>query len=149
MVRPDAGARRGSFSTGPLPVERFFQFSLLGLVASGYLAVAGSAYLDVPTIVLTGGGILLRALMLAGLVRLNLTTRAATIAARDAAIRMARLRGVMGRASHRYASRATVQATGSPWATYATIRTGTAAANRRGFHCHARAKAQKHNPRLR
>ena len=81
MVRPDAGARRGSFSTGPLPVERFFQFSLLGLVASGYLAVAGSAYLDVPTIVLTGGGILLRALMLAGLVRLNLTTRAATIAA--------------------------------------------------------------------
>jgi transglutaminase-like putative cysteine protease len=62
-------------------VERFFQFSLLGLVASGYLAVAGSAYLDVPTMVLTGGGILLRALLLGGLVRLNLSERTATIAA--------------------------------------------------------------------
>src|ERR1035438_1208394 len=81
MVRPDAGVRRGSFGPGPLPVERFFQFSLLGLVASGYLAVAGSAYLDVPTMVLTGGGILLRALLLAGLLRLNLTERTATIVA--------------------------------------------------------------------
>jgi hypothetical protein len=74
-VRPDASARL------PLPVERFFQFSLLGLLASGYLAVAGSAYLDFPTIVLTGGGILLRALMVAGVVRLNVSERAATIAA--------------------------------------------------------------------
>jgi protein-glutamine gamma-glutamyltransferase len=79
MARPDA--RPGALRTGPLPVERFFQFSLLGLVASGYLAVAGSAYLDVPTVVLTGCGILLRALELAGLVKLNLTGRAATIAA--------------------------------------------------------------------
>jgi transglutaminase-like putative cysteine protease len=81
MVRPDASARRGAFSTGPLPVERFFQFSLLGLVASGYLAVAGSASLDVPTIILTGTGILLRALLLSGVVRLNLTERAATLVA--------------------------------------------------------------------
>ena len=64
-----------------LPVERFFQFSLLGLVASGYLAVAGSAYLDIPTIVLTGGGIFLRALLVAGVVRFNLSDRTATIAA--------------------------------------------------------------------
>ena len=28
-------------------VERFFQSSLLGLVASGYLAVAGSGYLGI------------------------------------------------------------------------------------------------------
>jgi transglutaminase-like putative cysteine protease len=62
-------------------VERFFQFSLLGLLASGYLAVAGSAYLDLPTVVLTGGGILLRALMVAGMVRLNISERAATFAA--------------------------------------------------------------------
>ena len=74
-MRPDASARL------PLPVERFFQFSLLGLVASGYLAVAGSAYLDLPTIVLTGGGLLLRALLVAGIVRLNLSERTATIAA--------------------------------------------------------------------
>jgi hypothetical protein len=81
MVRPEAGARRSAFSASPLPVERFFQFSLLGLVASGYLAVAGSAYLDVPTMVLAGAGILLRGLLLAGMVRLNLTERAATLAA--------------------------------------------------------------------
>ena len=62
-------------------MERFFQFSLLGLVASGYLAVAGSAYLDIPTIVLVGAGILLRALLVAGVVRLNLSERTATIAA--------------------------------------------------------------------
>jgi len=79
-VRPDAPARNPFFSS-PLPVERFFQFSLLGLVASGYLAVAGSAYLDVPTMVLTGGGILLRALLVAGIVRWNLSVRTATIAA--------------------------------------------------------------------
>ena len=77
------------------------------------------------------------------------TARAATIAAREAAIRIARFGGVIARASHRYASKATVQATGSPWATYASIRTGAAAATRRGFHSHARARAQKHNPRLR
>lgn len=74
-VRPEASARH------PLPVERFFQFSLLGLVASGYLAVAGSAYLDAPTMVLTGGGILLRAILLSGLVPLNLPHRTATVAA--------------------------------------------------------------------
>ena len=78
-MRPDA--RRGGFTTGPLPVERFFQFSLLGLVASGYLGVAGSAYLDLPTVVLTGAGILLRALLLGGLLRLDLTERAATLLA--------------------------------------------------------------------
>jgi len=73
-VLPDASARA-------FPVERFFQFSLLGLLASGYLAVAGSAYLDLPTIVLTGGGILLRALVVAGVVRLNISERSATLAA--------------------------------------------------------------------
>src|SRR5580698_189826 len=34
----------------PLPsVERFFQFSLLGMLASGFFAVASSGYLDWPT----------------------------------------------------------------------------------------------------
>jgi transglutaminase-like putative cysteine protease len=66
---------------GPPPVERFFQLSLLGLVASGYLAVAGSASLDVATVALTGAGLLLRALMLSGLVRLELSDRTATLMA--------------------------------------------------------------------
>lgn len=54
------------------PVERFFQFSLLGLLASGYLAVAGSGFLDPPTIVLTGAAIFVRALMAAGVVRFEI-----------------------------------------------------------------------------
>jgi transglutaminase-like putative cysteine protease len=56
MVRQEAGAASS--------VERFFQFSLLGLVASGFLAVAGSGYLDAPTIVWTSAGLLLRAVLL-------------------------------------------------------------------------------------
>lgn len=54
-------------------VERFFQFSLWGLVVSGYLAVAGSGYLDAPTILLTGAGLLLRALLVAGVVQFTIS----------------------------------------------------------------------------
>src|SRR5580693_7157182 len=61
-------------------IERFFGFSLLGLVASGYLAVAGSGYLDAPTIALTAAGLLLRTFILAGFVRLRISGRAITIA---------------------------------------------------------------------
>ena len=71
MPRQDAGAA--------VSVERFFQFSLLGLVASGYLAVAGSGYLDTPTIALTTVGLLLRAALIFGLLRLNLSDRLTTI----------------------------------------------------------------------
>src|SRR5260370_37211082 len=51
------------------PVERFFEFSLLGLLASGFLAVVGSGYLDLPTMLFTAGAIIVRALIVAGLVR--------------------------------------------------------------------------------
>src|ERR1044072_3322969 len=61
-----------------VPVERFFQFSLLGLVASGYLAVAGSGYLDTPTVVLTAAGLLLRALLICGWLRFRISERTAT-----------------------------------------------------------------------
>ena len=60
-------------------VERFFQLSVLGLVASGYLAVAGSGYLDPPTIILTGLGLILRALLVTGVVRLKISERFVTI----------------------------------------------------------------------
>lgn len=62
MSRPAANAA--------VSVERFFQFSLWGLVTSGYLAVAGSGFLDTPTVALVGAGLLLRALQIAGVVRL-------------------------------------------------------------------------------
>ncbi|HTP87269.1 MAG TPA: DUF3488 and transglutaminase-like domain-containing protein [Candidatus Acidoferrales bacterium] len=63
-----------------LSVERFFQFSLLGLVASGYLAVAGSGYLDEATIALTLAGLAARAFAIARGKRIQISERAATIA---------------------------------------------------------------------
>src|ERR1035438_2606012 len=75
MMRPDAGAGvRGHQS-----IERFFQFALLGLVASGYLAVAGSGYLDGPTMALTASGLVLRGLVVGGWVRLDLSGRMAAL----------------------------------------------------------------------
>jgi hypothetical protein len=71
MPRQDVGAAVG--------VERLFQFSLLGLVASGYFAVAASGFLDAPTIALTTTGLLLRAILIGGLVRLNFSDRLTTI----------------------------------------------------------------------
>src|SRR5690349_19014052 len=70
MARSDASAA--------VSVERFFQFSLLGLVASGYLAVAGSGYLDNATVALAGAGLLARALLIAGWIRLDLSERLVT-----------------------------------------------------------------------
>src|ERR1700687_892827 len=60
------------------PVDRFFQFSLLGLLASGYLAVAGSGYLDTPTIALTAIGLVLRGVMICGCLRIAPSDRAVT-----------------------------------------------------------------------
>jgi protein-glutamine gamma-glutamyltransferase len=65
--------------TPSVSVERFFQFSLWGLVASGYLAVAGSGYLDTPTIVLVAAGLLLRALLTAGVLRFTLSPAWVTV----------------------------------------------------------------------
>jgi Domain of unknown function (DUF3488). len=53
----------------PQSVERFFEFSLVGMLASGYLAVAASGYLDWPTILLTAAGLLLRCLFVSGAIR--------------------------------------------------------------------------------
>src|SRR5438067_8892487 len=57
------------------PVDRFFEFSLLGLLASGYLAVAGSGYLDFPTVLLTAVALLLRGLLVSGLVSYEIPPR--------------------------------------------------------------------------
>jgi hypothetical protein len=72
MARSDGNAA--------VPVEQFFQFALLGLVASGFLAVAGSGYLDRPTMVLVAAGLALRGLALAGVARLEISDRAAAAA---------------------------------------------------------------------
>ena len=61
-------------------VDRFYEFSLLGMLASGYLAVAGSGALDLPTLVLGGAALLLRLAMLARWVRLPIRESWVTIA---------------------------------------------------------------------
>jgi len=64
-----------SISAPQQVVERFFQFSLLGMLASGYFAVLGSGYLDWPTAVLTLAALCLRVLMIAGVIRLEIPGR--------------------------------------------------------------------------
>ena len=63
--------------TVPVPkvVDRFFEFSLLGMLAAGYFAVVGSGYLDWPTAALTLMGLCLRALMVAGVVEITFSNR--------------------------------------------------------------------------
>src|SRR5215471_8337058 len=60
-------------------VEKFFQLSLLGLVASGFFAVAGSGYLDAPTTFLMVAGLLLRTAAAAGMLQLEISERTVTI----------------------------------------------------------------------
>ena len=62
-------------AASPGVVERFFEFSLLGMLAAGYFAVVGSGYLDAPTAVLTLTGLCLRALMAAGVVQFEFSNR--------------------------------------------------------------------------
>ena len=62
------------------PVEQFFQYALLGLLGSGYFALAGSGSLDLPTLIFTGAGLVLRLLMVAGFVHLDIHPRWSTAA---------------------------------------------------------------------
>ncbi|MBK9168139.1 MAG: DUF3488 domain-containing protein [Bryobacterales bacterium] len=48
-------------------IDRFFHFSLWGMVACGFLAIAGAGFLDPLTIGVAGAGILLRLAMVLGL----------------------------------------------------------------------------------
>ncbi len=53
-------------------VERFFQLALLGLVTAGFLAVAGSGFLDTPTVILVALGLALRGAAVAGWLKLDI-----------------------------------------------------------------------------
>ena len=70
-----AAASTGARTT----VDKFFEFSLLGLLASGFLAVVGSGYLDRPTVIITTAALLLRALLCAGLIRFELPPLLVTV----------------------------------------------------------------------
>ncbi len=65
-------------ASAAVSVERFFQASLLGMAASGFLALAGSGYLDAVTLAMMAAGLVWRALILAGLARPELPRRLAT-----------------------------------------------------------------------
>src|SRR5579864_4315775 len=71
--RPGGGAPQPVIAP-PKTVERFFEFSLLGMLASGYFAVATSGYLDLPTAVLTLGALCLRTLMAAGVLEVQISS---------------------------------------------------------------------------
>ena len=62
------------------PVEKFFEFSLLGLLASGFLAVAGSGYLDAPTVAIMAVALVARLLDSAGILRIELPPGIVTVA---------------------------------------------------------------------
>jgi hypothetical protein len=62
-------------------IERFFQFSLLGLIAVAYFALAGSGFPDRPTLILTFAGLVIRAAMVAGPVRIRIPVNIVSIAA--------------------------------------------------------------------
>src|ERR1700722_3263720 len=72
MAQGSAGAVPLVASATAIQVDRFFELSLLGLLASGFLAVAGSGYLDLPSIVLNPAGLGIRALLVAGPVHFEL-----------------------------------------------------------------------------
>lgn len=64
----------------PAAVERFYHVCLLGMLASGYFAVAGSQALDWPTLVLAGAALAARAAQLAGWVEFTVPDRWVTVA---------------------------------------------------------------------
>ncbi len=66
-------------AVSPSPVDRFFEFSLLGLLLSGFLAVAGSGYLDTPTLAVTAAAFVVRALLAAGALRFELPPGVVTV----------------------------------------------------------------------
>ena len=64
-------------TAAPRVVNRFFEFSLLGMLAAGYCAVLGSGFLDWPTAALTFLGLCARALAVAGVVSIEPPPRVA------------------------------------------------------------------------
>lgn len=57
------------------PVERFFQYSLLGMLFTGFLALASSRALDFPVALLTLAAILARTAVVAGWIRIAIAPR--------------------------------------------------------------------------
>ncbi len=70
----------GSNSAIP-SVEHFFQFSLLGLVASAFCALADTGRLDLPSLAFLLAGVCWRGLVVAGIVKLRIPQKLITVLA--------------------------------------------------------------------
>ena len=66
-------------ATSPVKVERFFQFALLGMLMSGFLALAGSERLDIPSEIVLGAALLARTGRVSGWLKLEIGTRAIAV----------------------------------------------------------------------
>ena len=64
-----------SVAAAPRVVHRFYECSLLGMLAAGFGAVLTSGYLDWPSAALAGLGLLIRALMVAGVIAFHVPAR--------------------------------------------------------------------------
>lgn len=67
---------RSTSTARSVPVDRFFEISLLGMVASGFCAVAGSGFLDTPSLALTALVLAARALIVSGVISFQLSPSA-------------------------------------------------------------------------
>ncbi len=59
----------------PGVVHRFFEYSLLGMLAAGYFAVLGSGFLDWPTAIAAFAGLITRLLLVAGVIEFTIPPR--------------------------------------------------------------------------
>jgi hypothetical protein len=75
------GVRPIPIAEPPIPkvVDRFFELSLVGMLAAGFFALAGSGYLDWPTATLTLLALCLRGLMAVGAIDIAIPNRAALV----------------------------------------------------------------------
>ena len=71
-------------TSAPRVIGRFFEFSMLGMLGTGYLAVLGTRTLDWPSATVAFGALIARGLMAGGVVRVHLPARVATHAWYDA-----------------------------------------------------------------
>ena len=69
--------RSPALPTGvPMQIERVFQSALLGMLASGYFALLGTGFLDWPTAIITLAALCARGLMVAGILKIDIPSRA-------------------------------------------------------------------------
>jgi len=67
-------------ATSQTALHRFFEFSLVGMMSCGFLAVAISGRLDLPTLVVAGSAIIVRALFASGHLPLDVSSTSLTVA---------------------------------------------------------------------